>query len=65
MITEVLKYDKNLGITKAEVMKQKAEFEFPKAWKFKETATQFTLSFDDTLAEKYYYTKVKLPYFGE
>ncbi len=64
MITEVLRYPKKYGITKGEVMKQKAEFSFSKAWKFKETSTEYTLSLDDTLVKKYYETKIEIPYFG-
>ena len=45
-------------------MKQKAEFSFSKAWKFKETSTEYTLSLDDTLVKKYYETKIEIPYFG-
>ena len=63
MITEILHYPKKDGITKAQVMKQKNEFEFSKAWIFKETSTEYTLSFDDTLATKYYTTKIPSPFF--
>lgn len=54
----ILTYSKNLGITKKEVIKQKNEFEFVKAWKFKEHPKEYTLSFDPKLATKYYSKKI-------
>ena len=63
MITDVLRYKKS-ETTKAGVMRQKAGFRFSKAWIFRETPTEYTLSLDDNLVQKYYETKIKLPYFG-
>ncbi len=55
----VLKYPKEEGITKAEVMKQKRGFSFPKAWEFKEDPKEYKLILHPKRVRKYYYKKVK------